>query len=150
MTKVTYITLLIKILPLLALSLFAKEPYSINIFPFSTKLKVFYKVDKNRNGYDITYIFKNDSKTPLKLPNIKIGYIFLNPKKYIYVLNTANSLNMQKRAISKTIYINGKKTSLRFAKVWSVADSINISSYRAELYLPKPKEFSKVIKIELR
>ncbi len=109
MTKVTYITLLIKIIPLLALSLFAKEPYSINIFPFSTKLKVFYKVDKNRNGYDITYIFKNDSKTPLELPNIKIGYIFLNPKKYIYVLNTANSLNMQRRAISKIIYINGSK-----------------------------------------
>ena len=50
----------------------------------------------------------------------------------------------------KSIYINGKKSDVKFYKVWDIADSTNISSYKAQLLLPRPKEFSKVIKIELR
>ncbi len=50
----------------------------------------------------------------------------------------------------KTIYINGKKSDLKFHKVWKVADTTNISSYKAELYIPAPKVFSRVVKVELK
>ena len=52
---------------------------------------------------------------------------------------------------SKAVYIDGKKTDYRVNKVWNVADEKFISSYRAEIYLPAPKErFSKLMKVELK
>ncbi|BAF71545.1 HlyD family efflux transporter periplasmic adaptor subunit [Sulfurovum sp. NBC37-1] len=52
---------------------------------------------------------------------------------------------------SRTVYIDGKKTAYRINKVWNVADEKFISSYRAEIYIPAPKErFSKLLKVELK
>ena len=52
---------------------------------------------------------------------------------------------------TKTVYIDGKKTAYKVNKVWNVADEKFISSYRAEIYIPAPKErFSKLFKVELK
>lgn len=48
------------------------------------------------------------------------------------------------------IYINDKPTDYKINKIWKVADSQNISSYRAEIVLDKPKIFSELLKIELK
>ena len=50
----------------------------------------------------------------------------------------------------KRIYINGKKTDLKFAKIWKVADKKYISSYRAEIILKPFDRFSKLVKIEVK
>jgi len=51
----------------------------------------------------------------------------------------------------KKIYINGKLTNYKIDKIWSVADDKFISSYRAEIVIPKPQyNFSKLVKVELR
>jgi len=51
----------------------------------------------------------------------------------------------------KTVYIDGKETNYKVNKVWKVADEKFISSYRAEIYLPAPKEkFSQLLKVELK
>ncbi|MEA1954035.1 MAG: hypothetical protein U9O24_06550 [Campylobacterota bacterium] len=51
----------------------------------------------------------------------------------------------------KVIYLNGKKTEYKVNKVWHIADEKFISSYRAEIYLPAPKDtFSKLIKVEIK
>ena len=51
----------------------------------------------------------------------------------------------------RTVYIDGKKTEYKVNKVWRVADEKFISSYRAEIYIPAPKNaFSKLVKIELK
>ena len=51
----------------------------------------------------------------------------------------------------KTIYIDSKRTNYKVGKVWRVADEKFISSYRAEIYIPAPKnEFSKLLKIEVK
>jgi multidrug resistance efflux pump len=51
----------------------------------------------------------------------------------------------------KTIYFNGKKTKYKIDKVWNVTDEKFISSYRAEIYIPSPKNlFSKLIKVEIK
>jgi len=51
----------------------------------------------------------------------------------------------------KKIYLNDKKTELKISKIWKIADDKYISSYRAEIILPMPKdEFSKLVKIEIK
>jgi multidrug resistance efflux pump len=51
----------------------------------------------------------------------------------------------------KIIYLDGKKTAYKIDKVWRVADEKFISSYRAEIYIPAPKNtFSKLIKVEIK
>ncbi|HGZ70128.1 MAG TPA: hypothetical protein ENK74_01895 [Nitratifractor sp.] len=50
----------------------------------------------------------------------------------------------------KTIYIDGKKSDLKIDKIWSVADAQFISSYRVEIVVPQPKEFSKLVKVEFK
>ena len=51
----------------------------------------------------------------------------------------------------KTVFINGKRTNYKVGKLWRVADEKFISSYRAEIYIPAPKnEFSKLLKVEIK
>lgn len=51
---------------------------------------------------------------------------------------------------NRHIYINGKKTDLRFYKLYKIADSVHISAYRGEIILKSPKLFSKLIKVEIK
>ncbi len=51
---------------------------------------------------------------------------------------------------NKKIYINGKKTDLKFSKIWKIADSKYISSYRAEIVLKPFAKFSTLIKVEIK
>lgn len=48
------------------------------------------------------------------------------------------------------IYMDGKKTNYKVNKLWISADTQNISSYKAEILMPAPKVFSKLIKIEFK
>jgi len=50
----------------------------------------------------------------------------------------------------KTIYINDKPTNIRINKIWKVADTQYVSSYRVRLILPPEYPFSKLLKIELK
>jgi len=51
----------------------------------------------------------------------------------------------------KTVFIDDKRTTYKVGKVWRVADEKFISSYRAEIYIPAPKnEFSKLLKVEIK
>jgi len=50
----------------------------------------------------------------------------------------------------KSIYIDGKKTDLKFNKIWKIADKEYISSYKAEIILKPFKEFSKLVKVEIK
>ena len=50
----------------------------------------------------------------------------------------------------KSIYIDDKKTDLKFTKIWSVADEKFVSSYRAEIITKPLFKFSKLVKIEMK
>ena len=54
------------------------------------------------------------------------------------------------KAKDGAIYINDKKSIYRVNKIWSVADTQNISSYKAEIIIPAPKRFSELLKIEFK
>ena len=51
---------------------------------------------------------------------------------------------------SSSIYIQGKKTNLKFSKVWKETDEKFVSSYRAEIILEPKYKFSSLIKVEIK
>ncbi|PLY10402.1 MAG: HlyD family secretion protein [Arcobacter sp.] len=51
---------------------------------------------------------------------------------------------------NKTIYMNGEKTDLKINKIYKVADSKHISSYKCEILIDDPKTFSRLVKIEFK
>jgi len=61
-------------------------------------------------------------------------------------LNEADVLN----AKSKVIYIDSKKTSYKIDRLLNIADSKNISKYKAQIIIKSPKIFSQLVKVELR
>ena len=52
--------------------------------------------------------------------------------------------------LEKVIYIDGKPTALKVDKLWRSADAQNISSYQAQIIVPAPKIFSKLMKVEFK
>ncbi|MCD4758158.1 MAG: HlyD family secretion protein [Arcobacteraceae bacterium] len=50
----------------------------------------------------------------------------------------------------KEIYLDDKKSDLKIAKLYDVADSKHISSYKCEIIIPSPEKFSKLVKIEFK
>ncbi|PPK62463.1 hypothetical protein B0F89_10355 [Malaciobacter marinus] len=51
---------------------------------------------------------------------------------------------------SKDIYIDDKKSDIIVSKIYDVADSEHISSYKVELHLNNVKKFSRLVKVEFK
>lgn len=51
---------------------------------------------------------------------------------------------------NKTIYLDGKKTSYKIDKIFKVADSKHISSYKCEIVISANSNFSRLVKIEFK
>lgn len=51
---------------------------------------------------------------------------------------------------TKTIYLDGKQSDIKINKIFEVADSKHISSYKVEILINNPKKFSRLIKIEFK
>lgn len=51
---------------------------------------------------------------------------------------------------SKDIYINDKKTELKISKLYTVADSKHLSSYKCEIIIEDPKQFSSLYRVEFK
>ncbi|MCP4969076.1 MAG: HlyD family secretion protein [Arcobacter sp.] len=50
----------------------------------------------------------------------------------------------------KIIYLDGKRTDLKINKIFNVADSKHISSYKVNIIIDNPKIFSRLVKIEFK
>lgn len=55
-----------------------------------------------------------------------------------------------KEVQNKKIFIDGKESDLKIDKIYKVADSKHISSYKCEIIVPNPKTFSKLVKVEFK
>lgn len=51
---------------------------------------------------------------------------------------------------NKKIYIDGEASDVKINKIFNVADSLHISSYKVELIIDNPKTFSRLVKIEFK
>ena len=98
--------------------------------------------EKNRYVYDIV---------------VEIGD-YVNPGSLLYTtmditkgkLEIYIPIGQAKQIRSKTIYIDGVKTNLKISKLYDIADTKHISSYKCEIVIDNPKQFSRLIKIEFR
>ena len=50
----------------------------------------------------------------------------------------------------KTIYLNGAKTAYKIDKIWPLTDVEHISSYKTEILIKAPHQFSQLYKIEFK
>ena len=55
-----------------------------------------------------------------------------------------------KKIQKKIIYIDGKKTKYKVKRFVTIADSVNISKYKAQIIIKAPKIFSQLVKVELK
>ncbi len=53
-------------------------------------------------------------------------------------------------AQSRQLYINDVKSDLKLDQVWQMSDAEHLSSYEARLILPTIKQFSQLVKVELK
>ena len=51
---------------------------------------------------------------------------------------------------NKEIFLDGVKSDIKISKIYEIADSTNISSYKVELILENAKIFSRLVKIEFK
>jgi glycerol-3-phosphate cytidylyltransferase-like family protein len=51
---------------------------------------------------------------------------------------------------NKEIFLDGVKSDIKISKIYDIADTTNISSYKVELILDNVKTFSRLVKIEFR
>ena len=51
---------------------------------------------------------------------------------------------------NKNIYLDGVKSDIKISKIYDVADTTNISSYKVELIVNNVKTFSRLVKIEFK
>ncbi|WP_419769168.1 MAG: hypothetical protein ACNI3C_07340 [Candidatus Marinarcus sp.] len=98
--------------------------------------------EKNRYIYNIS-VKKGDYVNPGTL--LYEAKDLSKAKLEIFIpINDVESL------MSKTIYLDNEATDLKIDKVYKVADATHISSYKAEIIVNNPKQFSKLVKIEFK
>jgi hypothetical protein len=73
------------------------------------------------------------------------GYDLTKSKLEIFI--PIDTIDLYK---NKTIYIDGKKTNLKINKIYKVADTKYISSYKCEIILDTKIKFSKVVKVTFK
>ncbi len=98
-----------------------------------------------------------ETKKYISSINVEVGD-YVNMGTHLY---TANDLTKAKLEIfvpissaseykNKIIYIDGKQTQYTIYKLYKVADTKHISSYKCEIIIDAPKDFSKLVKIEFK
>ena len=97
---------------------------------------------KNRYIYSLNV--KRGEYVTIAMPIAIISNI--NRAKLIIYLSKDELKDISK----KSIYINDKKTNLKFSKIWKIADKKYISSYRAEIVLKPIDRFSTLVKVEVK
>ena len=50
----------------------------------------------------------------------------------------------------KAVYLDGKKSDVKINKIYDIADTQHISSYKVQLLVPNVKVFSRLVKIEFK
>jgi multidrug efflux pump subunit AcrA (membrane-fusion protein) len=60
------------------------------------------------------------------------------------------SSDERKGVEKRVIYIDGKKSAYRIDRLWNIADAKHLSSYKAEIVIDAPEQFSRLVKVEFK
>lgn len=66
--------------------------------------------------------------------------------KLTVYLNADERIGVEKRII----YIDGRKSPYKIDRLWNIADAKHLSSYKAEIIIDAPEQFSRLVKVEFR
>ncbi len=106
------------------------------------------KIKKKSISVDNRYIYSLNIKSgefvSIGMPLIEVSDI--SKGKLTLFLSEDELIDIDK----KSIFIDGKKSDLKFSKIWKVADKKYISSYKAEIITKPFTRFSKLIKVEIK
>jgi len=134
------------------------------------------KIDKNNQKIKVLNISSSVSdlitkiatledkiaKKTIKVHNLYISNIAVKKGDWVNMgslLFTADDISKYKIDIfipidmdikDKIIYIDDKKTDLKISKLWKIADTTNLSSYKCEIILDTKYQLSKVVKVTFR
>lgn len=96
-----------------------------------------------------------ENKRVIQKLYVKAGDV-VNPSQPLYeALDVSKAkltifLSREDAKNPKNIYLDGVKSDVKFSKIYSVADEKHLSSYKAEIIIPAPKQFSSLVKVELK
>ena len=89
--------------------------------------------------------------------DVKVGQVVNKATPLATVVDTSKAIltiyldeNDLKNRDNLSVYIDGKKSNYKLDRVLNIADSKNISKYKAQIIIKAPKLFSKLVKVELR
>ncbi len=105
------------------------------------------KIAKKRivvSGYVYKIYLKKGDFAPIGARLAQVADI--SKGKVVVYLGSDEIENLDK----KSIYIDGKKVAGGFSKIYKISDPVHISSYRAEIIVPAPKRFSKIVTVEIK
>lgn len=97
-----------------------------------------------KNKYLYKFLVKEGEMATPSKPLIEL-YDISKAKLVFYVSQEEKEIIQ-----SSVIYLDGKKTEYKIDKIWDVADSTHLSSYRAEIIIEGVKQFSKLMSIEFK
>jgi len=80
-------------------------------------------------------------------PGMNLAEVADISKAKLTIFLNANELEGIK---TKRIYLNDKQTKYKIDKIWPLSDSEHISSYKTEIVIASPKQFSQLYKIEFK
>jgi len=80
-------------------------------------------------------------------PGVNLAEVADVSQAKLTVFLNANELETIKE---KTVYLNNEVTSYKIDKIWPLSDIEHISSYKTEILIKAPKQFSKLYKIEFK
>jgi len=97
---------------------------------------------KNRVLYSLDV-----KKGQVVAPGMNLAVVADVSKAKLTIFLNADDL---KNIKNKTIYLNDEKTAYKIDKIWPLSDAEHISSYKTEILIKAPKQFSQLYKIEFK
>ena len=89
--------------------------------------------------------------------DVKVGQVVAPGTPLAKIANTSKAIlsiyldeEDVKDAKEMVVYIDGKKSPYKIARLLKISDSTNISKYKAQIIIDAPEIFSKLLKIELK
>jgi hypothetical protein len=137
-------------------SIFEKDAQKTKVLNYETQVAdLEIKIATLKDKIDNKILKENN--TYLHEINVKVGE-YVNTGTLLYTamdfskgkLEFFIPINDAEMLKSKTIFLDGEKTDLKINKIYQVADATHISSYKCEIVIKNPKEFSKLYKIEFK
>lgn len=103
--------------------------------------------DKNLQGEGLTLYSLDVKVGQVVTRSLKLATLVDTSKAILTIYLDKENVEFSKNSV---IYINDTETTYRLSRILYLADSVNISKYKAQIIIKAPKIFSQLVKIEFK